>query len=29
MPADIDETVMPHEEPCRTCERLAREKAHT
>jgi septum formation protein len=29
MPADIDETVMPHEEPVPHCERLAREKAHT
>lgn len=29
MPADIDETVMPHEKPVPHCERLAREKAHT
>lgn len=28
MPADIDETVMPHEAPVPHCERLAREKAH-
>jgi septum formation protein len=28
-PADIDETVLPGEEPVPHCERLAREKAHT